>query len=226
MEVRILLGIFGPRGSGNKNINSLPTFRCTSQYSGAFYSAQTETSRILSPGRSPTCLRSQALGVDVKFDLVVERSDQSTKFIMANTGARVQHYFKNVSDHLSGSGYCLVCKKMHPLSKVKVDIRVFSPPCQPFSDMRCTTGGTSSTGLAEEHPQHNITTQDIPELTEADPALVTIIEQVPGIMKPGAGGKTPLQVIVGELESVYGKGHAAVVMLDSAWWIEGARERL
>ena len=116
---------------------------------------------------------------DVEFSMVTEKSNRGQKFIFANHAAHVRHAFSTVAEHVSGEGLCLVCKARHTVAYGTTDLRVWSPPCQPYSEMRWHAGGTSSTGLPSEHPQYSITMEDLLELTESDPALITILEQVP-----------------------------------------------
>ncbi len=120
----------------------------------------------------------------------------------------------------------MICRHSHKVKGDGTDLLVFSPPCQPFSEARHKGGKTSKTQSAEDHPQHNITVSDVPELVELLRPLTVIIEQVPGIEKPGKSGRSPLGVLLSELDKIYGIGCSAAVKLQSSIWIEGSRTRL
>jgi hypothetical protein len=137
----------------------------------------------------------------------------------------MQHCFASVSEHLAGTGRCLVCKKNHGIDSSNIDIRVWSPPCQPFSEMRWKSGTSSKTGAPSEHPQNSITMDDLLELTEASTPLITLIEQVGAFLKSDKGKESPGHIVVSALEKIYGKGAVGVVQLDSGVWLQGCRKR-
>jgi site-specific DNA-cytosine methylase len=157
--------------------------------------------------------------------MVVDKSKKAQKFILANTADKVQHFFSTVDEHISGFGHCFICNAKHSHESRNIDVRVWSPPCQPYSAMRHKHGTTASTVDPEDHPLHNITVSDLPEMTEFSKPLITLVEQVPTIMKPLKNGRSPFSLLMSELEKIYGKGAVAAVTLDSALWMEGHRNR-
>jgi hypothetical protein len=147
------------------------------------------------------------------------------KFVQGNF-PEARHFFATVAEHLAGEGFCLQCKSRHKVDSSDIDIRTWSPPCQPFSDLRWKGGTSSSTGSIESHPAHSITMDDLVELTETSPARITLIEQVMSFTRRDPKtGKSPCEIVMSALEKVYGRGRVAAVSLDSAIWIEGSRPR-
>jgi len=167
----------------------------------------------------------QAFGIQHSFNLVVDRSQRAQAFILGNHGPRVQHLIGEVEHHLQGSAHCLVCRRVHKIDSTNIDVRVWSPPCQPFSAMRFKKGSTKSTGAPCQHPGYGVASQLLPELEERMPARIVLIEEVMAFLKPDDSGVSPAELVVADLELVYGQGCVAVMTVDSAIWMEGSRPR-
>ncbi len=56
-------------------------------------------------------MSSEALGIDVVFQLCSERSAVARKYVEMNHKAVVQHIFDDVDKHIDGTGYCFVQKR-------------------------------------------------------------------------------------------------------------------
>jgi len=166
------------------------------------------------------------MAVDCTFSLVVDHGKKSQQFILENHGSRVEHFIGTTKEVLNGRGYCHTCKHTHDIKLAGCDVRIFSPPCPPFSALRNSSGSTPSTGPCTEHPDFSTTFDDVVEMTELDPPLVTFVEQVANFNKHNSKlGQSPCQMMVKLLEKIYGHGHVEVVQLNSSLWIEGSRPR-
>jgi site-specific DNA-cytosine methylase len=171
-------------------------------------------------------VRWKAFNIDAEFVMVVDKSRKAQRFILGNTAGHLTHMFATISEYLAGEGYCFVCRKHHAYTPTDVDLRVWSPPCQPYSDMRYKGGPTTSTGKPKDHPSYSITMSDLPEVAERWPAKITMIEQVPSLMKEDKEqGASPFTLLMNDLEQTFGKGHTAAVTLESKFWMEGTRNR-
>ena len=62
----------------------------------------------------------EAMGIDVEFSMVTERSKRGQKFILANHATHMQHCFASVAEHVSGTGHCLVCEDKHAVGETEI----------------------------------------------------------------------------------------------------------
>lgn len=168
------------------------------------------------------------LGVSARFRNIADKSKKARTFIASNTAARVEHMFSTVGEVIDRKGYCFQCKSTHMIDSTGVDVRIWSPPCQPYSELRGKKGTTPRTGEASGHPGFSVSSSDLPELETARPAKLCIVEQVPGFNKePEKGARlSPCAELICTLEGIYGKQSVGAVEVGSAIFIEGSRRRL
>jgi hypothetical protein len=65
----------------------------------------------------------------------------------------------------------------------------------------------------------------LPELEEARPSKITLIEEVAGFLRDTKQKVSPGKQLYHELERIFGSGHVAMVNISSDIWVEGKRDR-
>ena len=147
-------------------------------------------------------------------------------FGQLNHKGRLNHWFRTVDEVRQQHGRCLICKQTHFYDPGKIDVRFWSPPCDPYSLLRWTGGTTTATKEDKDHPDYAVAMELIPDVEDASPAHITIVEEVWVFLKPDKTGMSPCQRLVVSLELRYGKGHVKVVKLNADIWIEIQRPRV
>ena len=161
-----------------------------------------------------------------EFVLVVDKGTKAQAFTFHNHEEVLVHMVATVAELVAGDGYCLVCKRVHELHKDDIDIRIWSPPCQPYSAARFKKGDTAVTGACDSHPGFGVTDSDIPEVPAANPSKLTIVEEVKGFLEVNPATHTsPCQKSTQSLDNIYGEGATQVVHLDGGLWMQGSRKR-
>ena len=159
--------------------------------------------------------------------MAIDNSKRAQEFCRRVHEDKIEHFFATVEEYSAGRGFCLICDRVHDIFPGTTDFRVWSPPCDPFTPMRWTRGGTASTGPMQDHPAQYVAGDMIMATQEQDPADITLIEEVEGFLtKKNKEGISACDVLVEDMDYVNGAETTAVVKLDADPWIEGSRPRV
>ena len=85
------------------------------------------------------------MAVDAEFVKVSDKSAKAQMFGQLNHKGRLNHWFRTVDEVRQQHGRCLICKQTHFYDPGKIDVRFWSPPCDPYSVLRWTGGTTTAT---------------------------------------------------------------------------------
>jgi hypothetical protein len=158
---------------------------------------------------------STVIGCDSKF--------AAQRFCIDNVPG-ITHLFGCLDDMIDMAGNCVIHGQSCSMPSHEVDMAVFGPPCQPFSNQRQKSGSSSRTGGVERHPSFYITMVRVVDYIRKHRPKVFIMEEVDAFGDLNDEGRVPLNDFVLSISRFFAA--VRVVNLDLASWVQVSRPRI